>query len=234
MSVFAILIIIIGCGKNSTIGGQVEPNPNPKTVAAKIIDISVIPAVITDAPSNAKATVTITADGNPPVVYSVDNIVLPGNSFVTPNLFESKTYTATVTNSLGTDSRTFIAPATIGPIFSKLVGTTGKSYRYHLRTRQAVSDPAPVSILNSCELNDKFTLLPDGKLIIDLGSDPSCSVLSATSTFTFKSSTLELFFGELKTINGSTFSDTSFECIWIKIDPVSGLPVKYREVYVLY
>lgn len=179
--------------------------------------------------------ITISAIGNPAVALSVDNVLLSGNSFTSPQLMESKTFAISATNGIGSGDATSVPVSVIiDPVFAKLCGTSGKSYRYSLRTKQEVSDVNPVSILSPCELDDKFTFLPNSRLLIDLGTNPSCGVLSGVSGFTFNPSTMALFFGEPKTINAATFTTTSFECTWTKPHLTTGLPVNFREVYVLY
>lgn len=232
VSVLCTFVIFASCGSNSGGAGGGGPVDPPPTALPKINSFT---------PTTSTVTITYTGMPNPGTVNfswetangfaSFDGTNVPANgSSTVSGVLEGKDYTLRVINgSLAPAESTRKVIVAIDPVFSKIVGTIGKSWKMISATRNGTE------MITPCQTTFVYTWYPNCKSSIDYGSNPSCGGVGiAPSVFTFDVATSTIIDGlpsitapQTVIFTSATtmeFRSTSSDGLWNYVRKFTALP----------
>jgi hypothetical protein len=178
------VLLLVSCGKGSAPGPGPGDDPNtPNTVAAKISASVTAPSsgtiVLDGSGVGTKATIAVSATGNPSPSVTVDGNPFSGSQYITPDLVESKTIVFGATNSGGTDTKIMNVIVSVHPEFAKLCGNTmqGQSWSFDSIFKRPVGVTTwvgAISVTSPCDADDVYTFYPNRNMRTNWGTNTSC------------------------------------------------------------
>jgi hypothetical protein len=189
------VVLIAGCDKGSVPGGG-GSNPPPANNDPKITSFVVTPVTNVYfsglvAPSALTVTWATTYAASAKLNGAAVN--LSGSNSLVLTFVRDTILRLVIFDALGNQKaeQSIRITATIDPIFEKLSGREGKSYRLTAATGQTCQTCPPFSIMTNCLLDDVFTFYPNCTNQTSYGTDPACATgLSSIYSYWFNSATM--------------------------------------------
>ena len=153
------------CSKGSGSGGSVTP-------VAKINSYTAVPATINYSGTPTSGTITLSWNTSNGTSIMFDNTPVGAiDSKITPVLFESKTFTLSVTDAKGVvvqDSKTVVV--NIDPTFEKMCGKTGQGWKFISKTAQPITGGSTIEFLQADDRDNIYTMYPNASWKVDYGA----------------------------------------------------------------